>query len=1113
MNRINFIIVSIFFVTNAQAWNAPSLSSPNNNASNLNTGVYVDWYAVSNSEGYIVELDTISSFDSPLFQTHTDLYINSSSSNNDTEEFFQDLLFGQQYYWRVKAFVTNDTSSWTSRQFSTRSTVSLSSPSNNSTTQQTGVYLDWYSSWYVNSYQVELDTSINFNSSLLQTHQDTYINSSSSNTDTDEFFQDLYFGQKYYWRVRAINDNDTSDWSLRNFTTKNNLALNSPSNASTTQQISVSLNWNSMYYVDAYQVEIDTSANFDSPLYQNHQDAYINTSSSNTDTDEFFQGLYFGQKYYWRVRAINSVDTTAWAQRYFTTKNSLSLNSPSNGSTSQQSSVSLNWNSLYYVNSYEVELDTSANFDSPLYQYHQDTYINTSSSNTDTDEFFQGLYFGQKYYWRVRAITSIDTTLWTQRYFTTKNSLSLNSPSNGSTTQQTGVSLNWNSMYYVNSYEVELDTSANFNSSLYQYHQDTYINTSSSNTDTDEFFQGLLYGQKYYWRVRAITAIDTTLWTQRYFTTKDYLTLNSPSNNAVNQQSGISLNWNSMYYIDSYQLELDTASAYNSPLLQTLQEAYINTSSSNTDTDEFYQNLRFGTTYNWRVRAISPVDTSLWAERNFTTRDYVTVTSPSNLALNQATSGVNFNWNALYYISSYEIEWDTTSLFNSPILQSLNKAYINTSSSNSDTYQSSGPLLNNQTYFWRVRGINLSDTTNWIERIFSTGSSIQNLSVPQLISPSDNSIGVSLSPTLDWMSVSNATSYELQYSTVSNFSTFQTITTPTNVTSIMGLTSNTIYYWRVKAINAQDNSNWSTVWSFTTDVSACVDADEPILQATSLSICNGDNSIITIQTGNLNDATAWGLYTVSCSGTQEALLQSGSFTVSPTVTTQYFVIGEGGCVVNSTCGTITIVVNEPYNSIENTIVCKGDDYTFPDGTTVTNMLNDMSYVSTLQSVESCDSVITTNITVPSINTFTTTQGITISANETNALYQWIDCSDNSIIVGETNQTFTPTLNGEYAVILTSNNCSETSNCVLINSVGLSTQNELTLNIYPNPSNGLFKISGYTNGMTIKISDIDGKTVNFELVGNEVNISSLANGIYFMEISDDNRYVRKKIIKQ
>ncbi|MEI8054309.1 MAG: hypothetical protein WCH52_11280, partial [Bacteroidota bacterium] len=98
-------------------------------------------------------------------------------------------------------------------------------------------------------------------------------------------------------------------------------------------------------------------------------------------------------------------------------------------------------------------------------------------------------------------------------------------------------------------------------------------------------------------------------------------------------------------------------------------------------------------------------------------------------------------------------------------------------------------------------------------------------------------------------------------------------------------------------------------------------------------ICNGNSTEISIQGGNLNDATDWNWFEGDCNGNP---VGTGlSITVSPTSTTTYFVRGEGGCVVPGTglCGQGTVTVdncNPPpcfapiiISLSESPIICNG----------------------------------------------------------------------------------------------------------------------------------------------------------------------------------------------
>jgi uncharacterized protein (TIGR02145 family) len=90
---------------------------------------------------------------------------------------------------------------------------------------------------------------------------------------------------------------------------------------------------------------------------------------------------------------------------------------------------------------------------------------------------------------------------------------------------------------------------------------------------------------------------------------------------------------------------------------------------------------------------------------------------------------------------------------------------------------------------------------------------------PTLSSPSNGATNQSTSPTLSWNASSGATSYTLQVSTDSLFSSY--VYNQSGLTSISqqvtGLSNSTLYYWWVNAANGYGTSIWSTpTWSFMT---------------------------------------------------------------------------------------------------------------------------------------------------------------------------------------------------------------------------------------------------------------------------------------------------------
>ena len=76
---------------------------------------------------------------------------------------------------------------------------------------------------------------------------------------------------------------------------------------------------------------------------------------------------------------------------------------------------------------------------------------------------------------------------------------------------------------------------------------------------------------------------------------------------------------------------------------------------------------------------------------------------------------------------------------------------------------------------------------------------------------------------------------------------------------------------------------------------------------------------------------------------------------------------------------------------------------------------------------------------PSPDTSIVKTSETLTSNQVNATYQWLDCNANmNQIPNQTNQFFVATVNGSYAVkITTTAQCVDTSNCITINSVGLN----------------------------------------------------------------------------
>lgn len=157
---------------------------------------------------------------------------------------------------------------------------------------------------------------------------------------------------------------------------------------------------------------------------------------------------------------------------------------------------------------------------------------------------------------------------------------------------------------------------------------------------------------------------------------------------------------------------------------------------------------------------------------------------------------------------------------------------------------------------------------------------------------------------------------------------------------------------------------------------------------------------------------------------------------------------------------------------------------------------------------------TQNVTVFGIDNSTSLSGATITANGSGLNYQWINCSNNSAIAGETNQSYTPTVTGNYAVVVSDSACSDTSACVLVDFTGLTELNSDLINIYPNPtSNGVFTVDFDGNMDQIVVIDALGRIIHLptDTATGSVDGSILSSGKYIVKVITSNAVFTKGLV--
>lgn len=190
-------------------------------------------------------------------------------------------------------------------------------------------------------------------------------------------------------------------------------------------------------------------------------------------------------------------------------------------------------------------------------------------------------------------------------------------------------------------------------------------------------------------------------------------------------------------------------------------------------------------------------------------------------------------------------------------------------------------------------------------------------------------------------------------------------------------------------------------------------------------------------------------------------------------------------------------------------------FSSPSGNYVWNTSG--TFQDTIPNYVGCDSIITINLSVTNIDTNITISNGIFSVAQNGATYQWFDCIAAAIIPGETNQSFTPTANGSFGLLISYNGCADTTSCYSIMDVGLESNNELNkIKIYPNPSYDYLQIDSKDLIIGWSITDMTGKSiiVNPNLANSKetIHIYSLDPGNYILEIKTINGIYKTKFIK-
>jgi hypothetical protein len=166
------------------------------------------------------------------------------------------------------------------------------------------------------------------------------------------------------------------------------------------------------------------------------------------------------------------------------------------------------------------------------------------------------------------------------------------------------------------------------------------------------------------------------------------------------------------------------------------------------------------------------------------------------------------------------------------------------------------------------------------------------------------------------------------------------------------------------------------------------------------------------------------------------------------------------------------------------------------------------YTESYLTLEGCDSMVTIVLEVDPLILTVSKEHSLLESLDFEATYQWINCTTGALISGETNRMFTAYENESFAVIVDNSYCMDTSECVMVNSIGTGIFwiENVEFSLYPNPASEIVTITSSENleNLPYIIVDLKGSIVGEGILNgtlNRIPVHNLEQGMYFIQMEN------------
>jgi M6 family metalloprotease-like protein len=623
------------------------------------------------------------------------------------------------------------------------------------------------------TYAIQVSDDINFSTTDIYETGITELSYSAALTDLNNY-------TTYYWRVYAAIGTESSDWSdVYMFKT----LLGPPTIVyPDVDELGVSITptfeWSSVTGADEYSIEVADNDQFINPL--------VNADGVETTTYSS-AGFQKSKTYYWRVAAWDQFGIGDWSATvpFITELDKPVLLYPVNFKKGIKPKDSLFWIKEFSAEFYDVQISIDDNF--------SDLALDSAGHDTTNYEL-NDLISNTEYYWRVRATNEASISPWSDvwNFRTQIDPPELLHPDDDTSGVPLTFTFIWNDVDGVDKYIYELSEYPDFTN--VKIHEEDLANN---------YFEvsGLSSQRRYYWRVASVDEGGESDWS----TVFSFLSnigppqLAEPSDEAENVPVTHRFRWQAADGANTYQHQLSKDEDF-----ATIEADVDNIKGLTLE----YQNIEYAVQYYWRVRSKAAGNVSIWSETwTFNTG---ALAFGLNKPADQAHEGplnIKLTWNKTSEIKEYNLlvadDEEFINIIVDEDINSFGEFVVD-------------DLTFGNIYYWKVIGRIDAQEFPTESRILYIDSP-----APTHTSPLDGASNQNLNGKVSWDLEQGGKTYSFQLSESDKFGSI--LQDGEDLTGNFGnysdLEKSKTYYWRVKQVRDNSESNWSEPWSFSTNLS------------------------------------------------------------------------------------------------------------------------------------------------------------------------------------------------------------------------------------------------------------------------------------------------------